>query len=137
MSARPAVRLPHTVAMVDVDAVQVNFTAYFRWMDEGFIALLGELGHPLSAILAAGFATPAVDATCNYLKPVGMDDRIESISWIGRTGNSSFVVEHRFEHEGEVIARGRLTHVWIASGPPAAAAPLPAWLREAGAGEEP
>jgi YbgC/YbaW family acyl-CoA thioester hydrolase len=137
MSERPSVRLTHTVAMVDVDAVQVNFSVYFRWMDEGFIALFKQLGHPLSEILGAGLGTPAVDATCNYLRPVGLDDVVEATSKIGAVGRSSFVVEHRFEHGGEQIAQGSLKHVWIRQGTPAGAAPLPDWLRAAGLPVEP
>jgi acyl-CoA thioester hydrolase len=123
--------IEHRVGMVDVDAVQINFAVYFRWMDHGFHALLHRLGHPLSGILREGFATPAVDASCNYRRPVGLDDEVVGRCWFDEIGRSSFIARHRFTHDGLIVAEGSVKHVWIASGPPAAAAPLPTWLREA------
>ncbi len=133
----PIARLTHVVAMVDVDLVQINFTAYFRWMDLGYDALLRQIGHPLSGILGAGFATPAVDARCRYVRPVGLDDCVETESWIARAARTSYVVGHRFHNRGELVAEGQVTHVWITCGPPAAPASLPAWLREAGQALDP
>ena len=130
---RPGLLRAHTVqtvGMVDVDAVQINFAACFRWMDLGYGELLRLLGHPLSTILAAGTATPAVDARCRYVKPVGLDDQVDCVSWIAKAGQSSYVVAHWFEHEGALVAEGRVTHVWITTAP-TAAAPLPGWLRAA------
>jgi 4-hydroxybenzoyl-CoA thioesterase len=128
----PCARTVQTVGMVDVDLVQINFATYFVWMDSGYGALLRMLGHPLSTILAQGYATPAVEARCEYLRPVGLDDRVDCASWISAAGRSSYTVAHRFEHEGMLVAAGQLTHVWITASP-AASAPLPAWLRSAGA----
>jgi acyl-CoA thioesterase FadM len=129
----PQAGLTHHVAMVDVDLVQINFSVYFRWMDLGYGALLRELGRPLSEILDDGHGTPAVDARCSYLRPVGLDDRVEATAWIERAGRTSFTVAHRFQHDGETVAIGTVTHVWIVVGPPAAAVPLPDWVRRAAA----
>jgi YbgC/YbaW family acyl-CoA thioester hydrolase len=128
----PCARTVQTVGMVDVDVVQINFATYFRWMDLGYGALLRMLGHPLSTILARGNATPAVDARCQYLTPVSLDDRVDCASWIAEAGRSSYTVAHRFELEGTLVAEGQLAHVWISTSP-AVSAPLPAWLRSAAA----
>ena len=126
----PQSRVEHRVGMVDVDAVQINFAVYFRWMDHGFHALLRSLGHPLSSLLAKGYATPAVDAQCNYLRPVRLDDLVVGTCRFTAAGRSSFVAAHRFEHEGELVAEGAIKHVWIA-GTPGRAAALPDWLLDA------
>lgn len=114
--------------MSDVDAVQINFTAHFRWMDKGFHELLVVLGHPLSTILADGCGTPAVDARCNYLRPVQIDDVVELRSRIGAVGRSSFIVEHDMRLAEEPIARGSVKHVWIELSPSPRAQPVPEWL---------
>jgi len=118
--------------MADIDAVQVHFVAYFRWMDGSYHELLAVLGHPLGSILASGWGTPAVEASCSYLKPVGIDDIVEVRAQIGEVGRSSFTVEHRMVVHGEVVATGRVKHVWIELAPRKRGVPVPSWLRDAG-----
>ncbi|MEW1823134.1 thioesterase family protein [Arthrobacter sp. NPDC080031] len=119
------------VLMIDVDLVQVNFSRFFAWMDEGFNGLLHEVGLPLSGIVADGFATPVVDARCSYLRPVGLDDTFTVHSWIGRTGTSSFEVKHRFSDQNGVFAEGRCTHVWVELKTDQRAMPLPDQIKNA------
>jgi YbgC/YbaW family acyl-CoA thioester hydrolase len=127
----PSVTVRHRVAMTDVDLVQANFAAYFRWMDVGFHELLAALGQPLAGILASGQGTPAVDAQCSYLSPVGLDDVIEITTEVAEAGRTSFTVEHAMAVGETPVAIGRIKHVWIALEPAKHAAPLPGWLRDA------
>jgi YbgC/YbaW family acyl-CoA thioester hydrolase len=120
----------HRVAMVDVDLVQINFTAYFRWMDLGYVQLLSDLGHPLSELLASGMGTPVVDARCNYLAPVGLDDVVDARTWVSNVGRSSYLVNHEFVCRGTPVARGVLKHVWIGLQPQQSLS-APEWLRSA------
>jgi len=129
----PAARLVHTVSSIDVDSVQIHFASYFRWMDMGQGALMKVLGHPLLDVFASGYAAPTADVRCSYLRPVMHGDELSVASWVAETGRTSFVIRHRFECEGEVVAEGRITHVWIATGPPQRSTPLPDWLRAASA----
>jgi YbgC/YbaW family acyl-CoA thioester hydrolase len=138
MSGRPCSRITQTVAMVDVDAVQINFAAYFRWMDYGYMDLLRKLGRPLSTLLTNGVSTPAVDARCSYLRPVNLDDTVGLTTYVSSVGHSSYIIEHRFEHAGEPIATGRITHVWISTTTsPHTATAAPDWLRAAAEGDLP
>jgi YbgC/YbaW family acyl-CoA thioester hydrolase len=138
MSQRPSSRITQTVAMVDVDAVQINFVAYFRWMDYGYLDLLRKLGRPLSTLFPDGVSTPAVDARCSYLRPVNLDDVVDLTTYVSSVGRSSYIIEHRFEHAGEPIAIGRITHVWISTvTTPHSATAAPDWLRAAAEGELP
>jgi acyl-CoA thioester hydrolase len=124
--------LEHRVTMSDTDLVQVSFVSYFRWMDAGFHELLVQLGRPLRSILASGHGTPAVDAQCSYLAPVGVDDLVRIESRVGRIGTTSFTVEHSMTVDGERVAEGRVKHVWIELEPAKRAAQAPTWLRQAG-----
>jgi 4-hydroxybenzoyl-CoA thioesterase len=120
-----------TINMTDVDLVQVNYSRFFLWMDEAYMALLRACGHPLSGIIGAGFATPVVAAECDYRRPVTLDDEFTVTAAISRVGRTSYVVSHRFEDESGTFALGRTTHVWISTQPSHRAVPVPEWIRAA------
>jgi 4-hydroxybenzoyl-CoA thioesterase len=124
-----SVRRAHTVNVTDVDTVQVNFSRFFIWMDDGYGALQRELGHPQSQIFRDGFATPLVDARCEYRRPVGLDEDFRVTSAVVSTGRTSFTVGHLFEDSRGVFAVGRCVHVWVRTAPRHQAEPLPAWIR--------
>ena len=130
---RPLAVIEHRVTMSDTDLVQVSFVSYFRWMDAGFHEFLAQVGRPLRSILASGHGTPAVDARCSYLAPVGVDDIVRVESRVGTVGTTSFEMEHSMSVEGSRVAEGRVKHVWIELEPAKRAAQLPPWLRQAGA----
>lgn len=121
----------HAVNMTDVDSVQVNFSRFFVWMDDGYMTLLRECGHPLSGIIASGWATPVVEVRCNYRRPVSLDAEFTVTSATVSVGESSFLVAHRFEDTHGLFAIGRATHVWIALEPSQSPARAPDWLRNA------
>jgi acyl-CoA thioesterase FadM len=121
----------HRITMAEVDAVQVNFIAYFGWMDKGFHELLAGLGHPLTSILATGYGTPAVDARCSYLKAAGLDDVVTLLTSVARVGRASFDIDHQASTDAGVIARGVIRHVWIELGSVPRPMPVPDWLRAA------
>ncbi|MEV8135416.1 acyl-CoA thioesterase [Microbacterium aurantiacum] len=123
-----SVKRSHTVNMADVDLIQVNFSRFFVWMDDGYGALQRELGHPLSQIIRNGFATPVVDARCEYRRPVGLDDEFEVTSAVVAAGRTSFSVGHLFEDSRGVFAVGRCVHVWVRTEPQQQSEALPAWI---------
>ena len=122
--------IPLAVGMTDVDLVQVNFSRFFPWMDHAFLALLRTLGHPLSAILKSGYANPAVDARCNYLRPVRLDDRFTASAAVTTAGATSFVGGFRFEDDRGLFAFGAITFVWIETAT-MRPRPVPDWIRGA------
>lgn len=119
------------LTMGDVDAIQVYAPNYFRWMDQGIHELFVGLGHPLGQVLAGGQGMPAVNATCEYLSPVVLDDVLECTTWVARVGTSSFDLAHEFTCEGRTVARGLMTHVWVTIGTDQRPTPVPDWLRAA------
>lgn len=120
----------HHVNMTDVDMVQVNFSRFFLWMDDAYDSLLRQLGHPLSSIIADGFATPVVDARCSYLRPVALDDQFTVKSGVIAVGNTSYTVAHQFSTVEGVFAIGRVTHVWITTDGVQTPVTAPEWVRE-------
>lgn len=121
--------------MIDCDPFQIHFAAYFRWVDLGYSMLTEKLGHPALRLLEEGFAAPCVECRCTYFVPLRYGDRFTATSWIGETGRSSYVVFHRFERGGEVMAQAYTTHVWTTYGPPQEALPLPDWVLTASSPE--
>ncbi len=125
-------RLKIRVVMGDVDADRIHFATLFRYMDRAFGELSAALGHPHSAVLAAGYGMPVVHCECTYERPVGLDDELTVESYIGRVGNSSFTVFHEFYRlpGGERVAFGQVTHVFFDRrvGKPV---PVPDWVRQA------
>jgi YbgC/YbaW family acyl-CoA thioester hydrolase len=131
----PTLVREETVAMIDCDPFQIHFAAYFRWVDLGYSMLTEKLGHPALQLLEEGFAAPCVECRCSYFVPLRYGDRFTATSWIGETGRSSYVVFHRFERGGELMAQAYTTHVWTRYGPPQEALPLPDWVLAASSSE--
>lgn len=119
------------LTMGDVDAVQIYAPNYFRYMDAGLHELLVTLGHPLRQLLADGYGMPAVNASCEYFAPAGLDDVLECTTFVARVGTASFDVVHQFHRVGALIARGLMTHVWVEISEAQTAKPVPDWLRSA------
>jgi YbgC/YbaW family acyl-CoA thioester hydrolase len=117
------------VAMAEVDASQIHFTAVHRWMDRGLSELLAEIGHPFTRILEEGPGIPIVETRCSFLGRMLLDDLITQTTEIGGVGRTSFRSRHLFTRDGEVMARAELVHVCVdrATREPV---PVPEWLRE-------
>jgi YbgC/YbaW family acyl-CoA thioester hydrolase len=106
-------RTRRRVEFVDTDmAGIVHFSNFFRWMESaevdylharGLSVKLGWEGLPL------GF--PRVAASCDYLKPIRFEDMIDIEVTLERLGTKSLTYAFVFSHEGEPVARGKVTSV--------------------------
>jgi YbgC/YbaW family acyl-CoA thioester hydrolase len=124
------VTIHRRVSMVDVDLVQINFSRFFPWMDAAYGELLVKLGHPLSQLVAQGNATPAVKATCDYRRPLNLDEEFTLRAGITRVGNASYTLSGRFEDATGLFALAAIDYVWITTSPRHQALPVPTWIRE-------
>jgi acyl-CoA thioester hydrolase len=120
----------HRVAMAHVDVEQIFFARYFDWFDEALSELLVSIGHSQSLKRTLGQVTPLVQVQCEYIKPVNLDDVVETTAWISRCGRTSFDVSYESVSAGELRARGQHTHVYM-TGEPRVPVPVPQWLRDA------
>jgi YbgC/YbaW family acyl-CoA thioester hydrolase len=117
------------VVMSEVDVAQIHFTNAFRWMDRGLSEWLAEIGHPFTSVLQTGPGIPIVDARCEFLGRILLDDMIEQATDVGGVGRTSFRSRHVFTRAGETVARGELVHVCV-DRETRATVPVPEWLRE-------
>jgi acyl-CoA thioester hydrolase len=106
-------RTRRRVEFVDTDmAGIVHFSNYFRWMESAEVDFLQSRGLSVKLGwegLALGF--PRVAASCDYLKPIHFEDVIDVDVTLERLGAKSATYLFEFSHNGEPVARGKVTSV--------------------------
>lgn len=128
------------VTMADVDGAGIIYYASpLRWAEVLLSEWLDRLGHPISAMLAAGEATPVVGVKVRYRSLLSLDDRCRLQLATHRIGTTSFATRCEVFGPSEMRPAVDLavTHAYVeyahpCSGGRASAEkrPLPRWLRD-------
>jgi acyl-CoA thioester hydrolase len=108
--------LPIQVRFADTDALgHVFFGSYFTYMDEAFMAYLGELGYPWSTFTEKGLALFYVDSGCQFKGPSFFGDRLNVHARIAKLGTSSLTAEMTIVRDADrkVVATGYITAVQV------------------------
>ncbi len=88
--------------MADCDAAGIIYYASpLRWAERLFGEWLAAAGHPISSMLTAGVATPAVDVQVSYRSPLGLDDQVELEFRAERIGRTTFTTRCDALREGD------------------------------------
>ena len=135
-SQTPCAQFSHAerVRYADTDAQgHVFFGNYYTYMDEAFMAYLGELGYPWARLVEMGVEIYYAASNCQYKGRAFFGDRLHIYPEISGLGNSSLTVAMRVIRAGDgekVVAEGTITGVFmeIASGQ---STPMPEAFREA------
>lgn len=101
-----------SVRFNDCDALgHVNNGMYFTYMEEARTPIF----HICNPDLDVGKWNLIVASTrCNFLKQVHFGQELTVWSWIGRLGNSSFVVDHALQDSAGVwVARGQAVLIFF------------------------
>jgi len=77
-----------------------------------FEAALGVAPHKLGPTFDI-MGIPLVGAEARIVTPVAFGDVLEILSSIGEFRRSSFDVQHRVMHDGELVIEGKETRVWV------------------------
>lgn len=117
------------IVMSEVDASQIHFTAFYRWMDRGLSEWLAAVGRPFTRLLVEGPGIPVVEARCRFLARVLLDDELTLRTYVAGAGRTSFRSRHDFTRDDELVASGELVHVCVERAT-RATVPVPGWLRE-------
>lgn len=127
------------VRMADVDAAGViYYGSPLRWAEMLLGDWMAQIGHPISAMLSAGEATPAVGVRVRYAAPLCMDDQCRLSLSALRAGRASFTVRCRVcgPRGADSAVEVDTTHAYVrygglgpARGGTFEPQPLPAWLR--------
>lgn len=118
------------IAMSEVDASQIHFTALFRWMDRGLSEWLALVGRPFTRLLVEGPGIPIVDARAQFHGRIMLDDPITLTTFVSGIGRTSFRSRHRFSRADELVATGELVHVCVDRTTRETIA-VPDWVRDA------
>jgi YbgC/YbaW family acyl-CoA thioester hydrolase len=104
------------VAWQDTDAAGIiHFTNYFRYMEEAETRFQLSLGSEFLEAVRQGIYCLRVAVSCDFLQPVTFGDEVDIHLWVRRKGRSSIGYEMSFRHNGEEVARGRLTAVCVSN----------------------
>lgn len=92
----------------------VHFSNFFRYMEAAEVAFLRSRGLKVSWHEGADcYGFPRVSATCDFFKPARFDDLLEITVTIDQIGSKSVSYVHEFRRGGELLARGRITAVFV------------------------
>ncbi len=111
----------------------VHFSVFFTYMEQAeheFLRSL-QLGvvFPVEGRMVSW---PRVSATCDYRRAIKFEQLIDIQVSISRMGEKSVTYEYRFEHEGQLVAEGRITAVCclFQHGVPPQSIPIPEMIRD-------
>jgi acyl-CoA thioester hydrolase len=109
----PSFQTTRRVEFRDTDAAGiVHFSAFFTMMESAEHELLRSLGTSVVTRDAEGVISwPRVAAQCDYLGAARFEDVLTVTLHVARLGTKSVTYAHRFEHQGIVVAEGRITAV--------------------------
>jgi acyl-CoA thioester hydrolase len=111
-------RTTHRVEFHETDTAQiVHFSNFFRFMEVAEVEFLRSRGLHVSwhdGPMRYGF--PRVSATCDYFKPARFEDLLDVIVTLEKVGEKSVTYAHEFRRGEDVLARGRITAVYVKVG---------------------
>ena len=110
----PALTTRRRVEFRDTDAAGiVHFSAFFFWMESAEHELLRAAGlHVFDPLPDGGTASwPRVSASCDYKSAVRFGDEVEITVRVAELGRTSVTFAFRFEHDGVLVAEGRVVAV--------------------------
>jgi len=98
----------------DTDAAGiVHFSAFFFWMESAEHELLRSAG---VAVVdrqpdGADASWPRVSASCDYKSAVRFGDEVSITAAVADVGRTSVAYSFRFDHDGRLVAEGRVVAV--------------------------
>ncbi len=91
----------------------VYYANYLVWFEVARTDHLRNLGIIYKDIEKKGLYLVVAEANCTYKSPARYDDLLEIETWLETIKNSSLAYGYLVKREGEVLAEGRTTHVFI------------------------
>ena len=102
------------VRYIEIDQMGVvNNVNYFKWLEEGRVELLRDLGKPLIEIEKDDTFLMIVETQCNYLAPARYDECLFMETKITDVGNKSLRFDYQVirQDRSEVVAKAHSVHV--------------------------
>ncbi|WP_339164536.1 acyl-CoA thioesterase [Siminovitchia sp. FSL W7-1587] len=122
------------VAFGDTDAAGIVFYPnFYRWMDQAAHELVGAALMPVSKLQKEkNIILPLLETFCQFKSPLFFEDLVEVHSQIIDMKEKVFKVEHVFQRENKIVAKGYEVRAWtsIENSQPKAV-PIPKEAQEA------
>ena len=96
----------------------VHFSNFFRYMEAAEVEFLRSRGMTVSwrdGDARHGF--PRVSCACDFHKPARFEDLLDIDVTVEQVGRKSVTYIHEFRRDGELLAKGRITAVYVRVGP--------------------
>ena len=112
-------RTRRRVEFADTDmAGIVHFANFFRFMEAAEVEFLRQRGlHVSWAVGDSRHGFPRVSAQCDYLKPARFEDLLDMVVTVEQVGRKSVTYAHEIFRGDELLARGKITAVFVHVGP--------------------
>jgi len=106
--------LPVRVRFSETDAMGIVYHArYFEYLEAARIAMLGAMGVPYPALVAAGFHLPVVEAQIRYRAPAKFDDVLEVQVVMEQMEGVTFTLHYKITRGPTLLAEAQTTHAFI------------------------
>ncbi len=90
----------------------VHFARFFVFMETAEHEFLRSLGAEVHMTYdGREYGWPRVNASCEWCRPLKFGDEVEIVVRVVRKGRTSVTWQSSFLHDGELVARGRVTSV--------------------------
>ncbi len=102
------------VRYIEIDQMGVvNNVNYFRWLEEGRVELLRNMGVPVIEIEKEGTFLMIVETHCNYMAPARYDELILLETWVSHVGTKSLRFDYQVirSDRSQVITKAHTVHV--------------------------
>ncbi len=102
------------VRYIEIDQMGVvNNVNYFKWLEEGRVELLRDLGIPLIEIEKNDTFLMIVETQCNYMAPAWYDELLIMETWVSHVGTKSMRFDYQVirRDRSQVIAKAHSVHV--------------------------
>lgn len=126
-------RTQRRIEFADTDmAGIVHFARFFIFMETAEHEFLRSLGAEVHMHHEGrSYGWPRVNASCEWFRPLKFGDRVEIEVRVVRKGRTSVTWQSSFFHDGDLVARGRVTSVCCyVDGPRPVPAPIPAFVAD-------
>lgn len=94
----------------------VHHSNYVRYFECGRIAMLEDIGIPISKIEESGIMLPVVSVECHYKLPTKMGDRLRIVSKVEKMPLAKMVIKNEiYNKDGLLVCDGAVTIGFIHS----------------------
>ncbi len=103
----------HKVQYYETDGMKiVHHSVYIRWLEEGRMHMLEEMGTPYDKIEAAGVMSPVVGVECKYKRSAVFGDTVLIYSSVEKFDGIRLTIHYdvRRQADGELLAEGTSHH---------------------------